>query len=162
MKRRFLASLAGLALFAAGCTLVGQGDLHVSNHLSGIGQDNTIFRAFVADAGDDFPPDGFLNIYVRGDDFGRPPDYGMNGFLYLVRTDEDCPQSEGAPESFTLDEVDIVGIATVTDGTVNQFFLLEDSSEVRDPRWALIEVFEIGPDFPGEHLIHRCGEVTWS
>jgi hypothetical protein len=69
--------------------------------------------------------------------------------------------SEGAPEAFTLDEVDIVGIATVTDGTVNQFFLVEDSSSVRDPRWALIELFEL-PDFPGEHLIHRCGAVTWS
>jgi hypothetical protein len=162
MKRLFFAPLAGFMLIAAGCTLVGQGDLQVSNDQSGIGADNTIFRAFVADSGDDFPPNGFLNIFVRGDDFGRPPNYGMNGYLYLVRTDEQCPQSEGVPESFTLDEVEIAGIATVTDGTVNQFFLLGDTPAVRDPRWALIELFEIGPDYPGEHLIHRCGEVTWS
>jgi hypothetical protein len=163
MKRLIFIPLAALALLVAGCTLVGEGDLHIANDESGLGADNTIFRAFVSDSGDDFPPDGFLNVFVRGDDFGRPPDYGMNGYLYLVRTDEQCPMSEGAPEAFTLDEVEIMGIATVTDGTVNQFFLIEDTPGVRDPTWALIELFEVGlPEFPGEHAIERCGEIDWS
>jgi hypothetical protein len=162
MKRLFLIPLAALAFLAAGCELVGEGDLNIANDESGLGADNTIFRAFVSDEDDAFPPEGYLNIFVRGDDFGRAPDYGLNGYLYLVRTEEECPESEGAPEAFTLDEVDIVGIATVTDGTVNQFFLVEDASGVRDPRWALIEILEIGPDFPGEHLIERCGDITWS
>ena len=161
MRKLAIIALAGLVVFAAGCTLVGEGDLHIANDESGIGADNTIFRAFVSDPGDAFPPDGYLNIFVRGDDFGRAPDYGLDGYLYLVSTDEECPQSEGAPEAFTLDEVTIVGIATVTDGTVNQFFLTEDTADARAPRWALIELFELA-DFPGEHLIERCGEVTWS
>ena len=161
MKRLFLAPLIGFVLLAAGCELVGQGDLHIANDESGIGADNTIFRAFVSDPGDAFPPDGYLNIFVRGDDFGQAPDYGMDGYLYLVSTDEQCPQSEGAPESFTLDDVTIIGIATVTDGTVNQFFLTEDTAAARAPRWALIELFELD-GFPDEHLIERCGEVTWS
>ena len=161
MRRFSMIVVAVLALFSAGCTLVGQGDLHIANDESGIGADNTIFRAFVSDPGDAFPPDGYLNIFVRGDDFGQAPDYGMDGYLYLVSTDEQCPQSEGAPEAFTLDEVTIVGIATVTEGTVNQFFLTEDTADARAPRWALIELFELEA-FPDEHLIERCGDVTWS
>jgi hypothetical protein len=161
MRRLTIIAVVGFALFAAGCTLVGEGDLHIANDESGIGADNTIFRAFVSDPGDAFPPDGYLNIFVRGDDFGHAPDYGMDGYLYLVSTGEECPQSEGAPEAFTLDEVTIVGIATVTDGTVNQFFLTEDTAGARAPRWALIELFELD-GFPDEHLIERCGEITWS
>jgi hypothetical protein len=161
MRRIAVIAIAGLALFAAGCRLVGQGDLHIANDESGIGADNTIFRAFVSDPGDAFPPAGYLNIFVRGDDFGRAPNYGMNGYLYLVSTDEQCPQSEGAPETFTLNEVEIVGIATVTDGTVNQFFLTQDTAAARAPRWALIELFDLD-GYPGEHLIERCGAITWS
>lgn len=150
-----------LGLFISSCTLVGQGDLHVANDQSGIGADNTIFRAFVADSGDVFPPPGQLNLFVRGDDFGKPPAYGMNGYLYLVRSNLQCPQSEGAPEAFTLSDVTLVGIVTVTNGSVNQFLLMPDSTAARQSHWALIELFELA-GFPGKHLIHRCGEVTWS
>ena len=155
-----VASMAA-GLLAVSCTLVGQGDLHISNDLSGIGRDNTIFRAWERDAGDPIPPAGFVSIFVRGDDFGHPPSYGMNGYLYLVRTDLACPQSEGRPESFTLGQVTIVGVVTVTNGTVNQFVLMPDSAANRQDRFALMDIGEI-QDFPGEHLLHRCGTITWS
>ena len=147
------------AVLAASCQLVGSGDLHVQNDLSGLGEDNTTFEAFVADPGDAWPPPGELAIWVKGDDFGSPPDYGMDGFLYVVRTELECPMSEGAPEVFELTDVDIVGVASVRDGSVNQFFTMPDSSANRDPRWALIEIGTVVPD---GHLIHRCGTVTWN
>jgi hypothetical protein len=153
--------LASASVFGMSCQLVGQGHLNISNDLSGIGADNTEFRAFVAETGDPFPPSGYMALAVRGDDFGRPPSYGMNGYLYLVGTSAPCPMSEGAPEAFTLAQVSIAGIATVTNGTVNQFFLLPDSSVNRHQRWALMEINEL-VGFPGKHLLERCGTVTWT
>jgi hypothetical protein len=135
--------------------------LHVSNDLSGAGQDNTFLRAFAPDTGDPWPPSGFVNLFVKGDDFGQAPSYGMNGYLYLVRTDLACPQSEGAPEVFRLSDVTIAGIVTVTAGSVNQFLTMQDNAANRQSRWALIEI----PEFPstgGGHLIRRCGTVTWT
>ena len=161
VSRVAVALLALGALVAASCTLVGQGALHVANDLSGIGADNTTLRAYVADPGDPFPPAGYANLFVKGDDFGHPPSYGMNGYLYLVSTNDPCPMSEGAPEAFTLGQVTIVGIATVTNGSVNQFFLMQDTPASRQARFALIEINELA-GYPGLHLIHRCGDVTWS
>jgi hypothetical protein len=161
LARTKLAALAATAILAASCTLVGEGDLHVQNDLSGIGADNTIFRAFEADTGDVFPPSGYLNLFVRGDDFGSPPAYGLNSYLYLVRTDDDCPMSEGAPETFELADVTLIGIVTITGGTANQFLLMPDAPGARQQTFALIEINELD-GFPGEHYIHRCGEVTWS
>ncbi len=158
--------IAVVLVLAAGmlggaCTLVGQGDLHVSNDLSGIGADNTTLHAYVADPGDTWPPPGQIGLKVHGDDFGTPPSYGMNGFVYLVRTSAVCPQSEGAPETFTLPQVTVVGIVTVTNGSVNQFLTMPDTPANRQPRWALIDIPELS-GFPGEHLVRRCGTVTWS
>ena len=160
-RRLSVGVLAVAAIFAASCQLVGQGNLHVANDLSGLGADNTTFRAFIADSGDPFPAPGYLNIFVKGDDFGRPPTYGMNGYLYLVSTDNICPQSEGAPEAFTLAQVNIAGIVTVAYGGVNQFVTLPDTTASRRPQWALIEINELA-GYPGLHLIHRCGAITWS
>lgn len=162
-RRRHLALLAlvALGLFAASCTLVGHGDLRVSNDLSGIGADNTTLQAFAPDTGDVWPPANDVNLYVKGSDFGSPPSYGMNGFLYLVRTALDCPQSEGAPEAFNLNDVTITGIVTVTNGSVNQFLTMRDTPANRASRWALIEINELA-GFPGAHKIHRCGTVTWT
>ena len=86
-----LVAAAVTAAAAMSCTLVGQGNLHVSNDLSGIGRDNTTLHAYVADPGDVWPPAGYVNIFITGDDFGSPPSYGMNGYVYLVRTDLNCP-----------------------------------------------------------------------
>lgn len=160
-KRTLL--LGGLALVAAlaiGCRQVGVGDLHVANDQSGIGQDNTVLRAYESDPGEPWPPVDSVNLWVKGDDFGHPPAFGMDGYLYLVRTSLACPMSEGAPEAFALADVTIVGIVTVRDGGVDQFLTMADSPAARSPRWALIEV----PEFPGTggaHLVHRCGTVTW-
>jgi hypothetical protein len=85
----------------------------------------------------------------------------MNGFLYLVRTGLDCPQSEGAPETFTLNDVTITGIVTVTNGSANQFLTMQDTPANRESRWALIEINELA-GYPGTHKIHRCGTVTWT
>jgi hypothetical protein len=148
------------SMLAASCTVVGQGDLHVSNDLSGIGRDNTTLTAYAPDPGDVFPPPGTVSLYVKGDDFGVPPSYGMNGYLYLVRTDLECPQSEGAPEGFNLADVTVVGIVTVTNGSVNQFVTMPDIAANRQPRWALIEINEFAGYEP-LHLSHRCGTVTW-
>jgi len=98
---------------------------------------------------------------VRGDDLGSPPSYGMNGFVYLVRTDLACPQAEGAPETYSLNDVTIAGIVTVTNGSVNQFVTMQDTPANRQSRWALIDIGELS-GYPGAHLIRRCGEVTWS
>lgn len=155
-----IAVLAVAAVFAASCELVGSGKLNVANDLSGIGADNTTFSAYAADPGDAFPPPGQLAVFVRGDDFGRPPSYGMNGYLYLVATSKACPQSEGAPESFVLGDVTIHGIVTVTGGSVNQFLLVPDAPASKTPRYALIEINEL-TGYPGEHLIHRCGQINW-
>jgi hypothetical protein len=161
LRNLALGLLAGVALVAASCTLVGQGDLHVANDLSGIGADNTILRAFAPDPGDPFPPPGYLNVLIRGDDFGLPPSYGQNGYVYLVRTNSACPESEGAPETFTLTDVAIVGIVTVTNGSVNQFVTMTDSPANRNSHFALIEIAEFS-GYPGEHRIDRCGAITWS
>jgi hypothetical protein len=161
-RARFaLLLLVAAGLAAASCTLVGQGHLYVANDLSGAGVDNTTLRAFAPDTGDAWPPAGFLNLFVRGDDFGHPPAYGMNGYLYLARTNLACPESEGAPEAFTLNDVTLVGLVTVTNGSVNQFVTMQDNAANRQARWALIEINELA-GYPGEHLIHRCGTVTWS
>jgi hypothetical protein len=162
-RRRAIIALAlvVLGVFAASCRLVGQGDLHVNNDESGIGADNTKLRAYVADPGEVWPPPGFVNLFIKGDDFGKPPSYGMNGYLYLVRTDLACPQSEGRPETFTLNDVTIVGIVTVTNGSVNLFVSMQDTPANRQSRWALIEINELA-GFPTEHLLHRCGTVNWS
>ncbi len=160
-RRLPIVLLAAVAMLAASCTLVGQGNLHVANDLSGIGADNTTMHAYAPDPGDVWPPAGSVNLQVRGDDFGHPPSYGMNGFLYLVRTGLDCPQSEGAPEAFTLNDVAITGIITVTNGSVNQFLTMQDTPANRQSHWALIEINELA-GYPGLHLIHRCGAVTWS
>jgi Photosynthesis system II assembly factor YCF48 len=161
LARMALFLLIGAGLAAASCTLVGQGNLHVANDLSGIGADNTIFRAFAPDPGDAWPPSGFVNVFVRGDDFGQPPSYGMNGYLYLAHTSLACPQSEGAPEAFTLSDVTLAGIMTVTNGSVNQFVMVQDTAANRQSNWALIEINELA-GYPGLHLIHRCGQVTWT
>ena len=81
---------------------------------------------------------GFVDLFVKGDDFGQPPTYGMNGYLYLVRTDLACPESEGAPEAFTLADVTLVGIVTVTNGSVNQNVTMLDTAANRQSHWALI------------------------
>jgi hypothetical protein len=151
--------LLGVAL--ASCRLVGQGDLHVANDLSGIGQDNTVLRAYAPDPGEPWPPAGFVNLFVKGDDFGKPPSYGLNSYLYLARTDAVCPQSEGMPESFELSDVTLLGIVTVVNGSVNQFVTMEDTPANRQARFVLMEVTELD-GYPGEHLIHRCGTVTWT
>jgi len=153
--------LAAFAIAAASCSLVGQGPLHVANDLSGAGADNTTLRAFAPGPGDAFPPPGWLSLFVKGDDFGQPTAYGMNGYLYLVRTNLACPQSEAAPETFTLAQVTITGLVTVTNGSVNQFLLMQDTPANRTSNWALIEINELA-GYPGEHFIHRCGEVTWT
>jgi hypothetical protein len=155
-----LALLAG-GLLAASCTLVGQGALHVSNDLSGIGADNTTLHAYAPGPGDAFPPAGYVSLWVKGDDLGSPPSYGMNGYVYLVRTDLNCPMSEGRPETFTLGDVTIVAIITVTNGSVNQFVTMQDSGANRQSHWALMDIGEVA-GYPGEHLLRRCGEVTWS
>jgi hypothetical protein len=154
-------ALGAIALGAAACELVGQGHLGVQNDLSGIGADNTMFYAWEHETGDAWPPAGMLSIAVRGDDFGHPPSYGMDGYLYLVRTNAQCPMAEGAPEVFQLSDVTIVGVVTVTDGTVNQVLSTPDSPSARQDRWALIEIGEYSNSEPG-HAIHRCGTVTWS
>ena len=160
-KISLLVAVAVLGVAAAGCELVGQGALPVQNDLSGIGADNTVFYAFEHETGDVWPPAGMLSLAVRGDDFGRPPNYGMDGYLYLVRTDLDCPMAEAAPEVFELDDVTIVGVVTVTDGTVNQVLSMPDDPAARQARWALIELSEYSATEPG-HAIYRCGTVTWS
>lgn len=157
----FVAAALSFAAVVVACREVGRGDLHVQNDLSGIGQDNTILRAYASDPGDPWPPAGQLNLYVHGDDFGAPPSYGMNGFLYLVRTSDPCPESEGRPETFMLSDVTIVGVVTVTNGTVNQFVTMPDTPASRQPTWALIDIGEL-QGFPGEHFIRRCGTVTWT
>jgi hypothetical protein len=162
MRKIFIMlAIAATAFAAAACEIVGQGDLHVQNDLSGIGADNTVFYAFEHESGDVWPPAGQLALAVRGDDFGRPPDFGMDGYLYLVRTHLECPMSEAAPEMFELDDVTIVGVVTVTDGTVNQVLTATNESSTRSARWALIEINEFEGYEPG-HLIHRCGSVTWT
>jgi hypothetical protein len=154
-----LVTLAAMAA-ALACREVGRGDLHVANDLSGIGRDNTIFRAYLSDPGEPWPPAGQLNLFVRGDDIGKPPSFGFNGYLYLVRTSMACPQSEGAPEVFHLPDVTITGIVTVVNGTVNQFVTMPDTPANRSGTWALIAIDET-PDTSGGHLISRCGTVTW-
>lgn len=153
--------LLASAAVALACRQVGSGHLNIANDLSGIGADNTELRIYESDAGEPWPPAGALNIWVKGDDFGRPPDFGMDGYLYLVRTSKACPQSEGAPEVFALADVTITGIVTVRDGSVDQFVAIADTPGARSPRWALIEVPEF-PDTAGGHLVHRCGVVTWT
>ena len=153
-------ALAGLTA-AMACKVVGQGDLHVANDLSGIGRDNTVFRAFVADAGEPWPPAGQVNLFVHGDDIGKPPSFGFNGYLYLVRTSSACPQSEGAPEVFRLSDVTITGMITVTNGTANQFVTMPDTPANRAATWALIALDET-PNTNGGHLISRCGTVNWT
>ncbi|HYM14804.1 MAG TPA: hypothetical protein VEZ14_04545 [Dehalococcoidia bacterium] len=158
-----IAALAavGIGLLAASCTLVGQGNLHVANDLSGLAADNTMLRAFAPGPGDAWPPAGFVNLWVKGDDLGSPPSYGMNGYVYLVRTGLPCPMSEGRPETFRLSDVTITGIVTVTNGSVNQFLTMQDTPANRAAHWALIDIGELS-GYPGEHFIRRCGDVTWS
>ncbi len=160
LQRLAVLGLVAGMLATVSCTLVGQGHLNVANDLSGIGRDNTTLQAFAPGPGDVWPPAGQVNLWVKGDDFGKPPSYGVNGYLYLVRTGAACPQSEGAPEAFTLSQVTITGIVTVTNGSVNQFLTMADTPANREARWALIEIGEV-PGYPGQHLIHRCGTVTW-
>ncbi|MHB8378123.1 MAG: hypothetical protein ACYDEB_14385 [Dehalococcoidia bacterium] len=159
--RTGLLVLAVVGLALVGCRQVATGSLHVANDLSGIGRDNTFLRAYAPDPGDVWPPTGQVNILVKGDDFGSPPSYGMNGYLYLVRTSALCPQSEGAPEVFTLSAVTITGIITVTAGSVNQFVTMADTPANRAATWALIDVGEF-PSTGGGHLIRRCGPVIWT
>jgi hypothetical protein len=154
-------ALGAVALAAAACELVGQGDLHVQNDLSGLGADNTVFYAWEHETGDVWPPTGFLSIAVRGDDFGSPPNYGMDGYLYLVRTDAACPMTEAGPEVYELADVTIVGVVTVTDGTANQVLSTPDVAGARQDIWALIDIGEFS-DTESGHAIHRCGTVTWS
>ena len=156
-----LLGLLVVAVAAVSCTLVGQGHLNVANDLSGIGDDNTELRAYVADPGDAFPAPGQISLFVKGDDFGSPPLYGMDGYLYLVSTGLACPESEGAPEAFTLADVTIVGVVTVRDGSIDQVLTMPDTPANRAARWALIAIPELA-GYPGLHLIHRCGTVTWS
>lgn len=158
--RLALALALASAMAAFSCTLIGQGQLHVANDESGIGANNTILRAYAHNPGDTWPAEGEIGVLVQGDDFGTPPDYGMNGTLVLVNTTADCPMSEGAPETFTMAEVAVVGNVPVVNGRVNQAFRLADTPAARAPRWALIETDEMA-DFPGEHRIHRCGTVSW-
>lgn len=161
IPRLALLLLVGAGVVAASCTLVGQGNLHVANDLSGLAIDNTTLRAYAPDPGDAWPPAGYVSLWITGDDLGSPPAYGMNGFVYLVRTDLACPQAEGAPETFRLSDVVIAGVITVTNGSVNQFLAMQDTPANRQSRWALIDVGELEGS-PGEHFIRRCGEVTWS
>lgn len=151
----------GVALVASGCRRVGHGQVSVANDLSGIGRDNTFIDAFASDPGDAWPPPGYLNLFVKGDDFGAPPTYGMSGYLYLVRSANACPQSEGVPETFALTDVTIAGIITITAGSANQFVTMQDTPANRQATWALIEIPE-APTVPGGHMIRRCGAVTWS
>ena len=150
-----------LAFAAVACRQVGVGTLHVANDLSGLGRDNTTFHAYAHEAGDTWPPAGQLSIYVQGDDIGKPPAFGENGFLYLVRTTAACPMSEAAPEVFKLSDVTITEVVTVTNGTVNQIGMLPDTAANRAPTWALVEIGE-EPDTGGGHLVRRCGTVTWT
>lgn len=149
---------AGMAAFL--CTLIGQGQLHISNDESGIGANNTILRAYAHNTGDFWPGPGEIGVLVQGDDFGTPPSYGLNGTLLLVSTNAECPMSEGAPETFAMSDVTSIGSVPVVNGTVNQAFRVTDNASARAPRWALIEPDELA-GFPGEHKIHRCGTVTW-
>jgi hypothetical protein len=150
-----------LGLAAVACVRVGEGQLHVQNDLSGLGRNNTFLQAFAPEPGDVWPPAGFLNLWVRGDDFGRPPAYGMNGYLFLVRTSAACPMTEAGPEVFGLDEVTVTAVITVREGSVDQFVTVRDEPGVRLSTWALVEIGEF-PDTGGGHFIHRCGTVTWS
>jgi photosystem II stability/assembly factor-like uncharacterized protein len=155
-----LLPLSGIALLVGGCTLVGQGALHVQNDLSGLGADNTVIRFYAHNAGDTWPASGELGVLVQGDDFGSPPSFGLNGTLLLVSTLADCPMSEGAPETFAMADVTTIGSVPVINGRVNQAFRVPDAGASRAPRWALIEPTELS-GFPGEHKIHRCGTVTF-
>ena len=166
MLRRFrlpllALTLLGVLVIGAACRHVGQGDLHVSNDLSGIGRDNTTFDAYAPDSGDVWPPAGNVNIFVKGDNFGSPPSYGLNSYMYLVRTNLACPQSEGAPEVFLLSNVTIVGVITITAGSANQFVTMADTPAARQSRFALMDIIET-PNTSGGHLIHRCGTVNWT
>jgi hypothetical protein len=152
-------SLVILAFAAGGCRLIGTGQLHVQNDLSGLGRNNTVIGAFIPDIGEPFPGRDEIAIYVRGDDFGRPPAFGLNGYLYLVRTELPCPESEAAPEVFRLNQVVVVGIITVRDGSVDQVVSMQNQQGSRDPTWALMDVGQL-PE--GGHYIHRCGTVTWT
>lgn len=155
------AAIVGIALFAMACTRIGQGDLHVANDLSGLGADNTTLQAFVADEGDPWPHEGDVSLWVKGDDFGDPPEFNFTGPLYLVRTEQDCPMTEAGPEVFHLDDVTITGVVTVFNGSVSQMLTMSNTPANRVSTWALIEIGEF-PDTGGGHLIHRCGTVTWN
>jgi hypothetical protein len=155
-----LVPFAGIALLAGACTLIGQGTLHVQNDLSGLGADNTVLRVYAHNPGDSWPAAGELGVLVQGDDFGAPPTFGLNGALLLVSTLAECPMSEGAPETFSFAEVTIIGNVPVIDGKVNQAFRIADTPASRAPRWALIDPNDLD-GFPNEHLIHRCGTVTF-
>lgn len=154
----WLLAIAGIA--ATSCTLIGQGALHVSNDLSGIGADNTVLRVYAHNTGDTWPAAGELGVLVQGDDFGMPPSYGMKGYLVLVSTNAPCPQSEGAPETFTLAAVTPIGVVPVIDGSVNQAFRIADTAANRRPTWALMETDEM-VGYPGEYRLHRCGTVSY-
>ena len=153
-----LVAAAGMA--AVSCTLIGQGSLHVSNDLSGIGADNTVLRFYAHNPGDTWPADGEFGVLVQGDDFGTPPSYGMNGTLLLVTTNAFCPMSEGAPETFKLTDVVVIGDVPVVNGSVNQAFRIPGVAESKRPTWALMETTELA-GYPGVHKLHRCGTVTY-
>jgi hypothetical protein len=166
MQRRRFARGAVLvlvmaALAAGACHQVGSGQLHVSNDESGIGRDNTFLHAVAPDPGDAWPAAGEVGVLVQGDDFGSPPSYGMNGYLYLVRTTSTCPQSEGTPETFKLSDVTIAGVITVTNGSVNQVVTMTDMPSNRAATWGLLALTEM-PDTNGGHRLYRCGTVAWT
>ncbi len=167
ISRRRATRLVGLlavlaALAAVACRQVGYGDLHGANDLSGIPRDNTWLRAFTPETGDSWPPTGYLNLWVKGDDIGFASNaYRMNGFLFLVHTTSDCPQVEGGLEAFLLSQVHIAGVVTVANGSANQFVTIQDTPANRQPTWALIDIGPT-PSTGGGHRIWRCGTVTWS
>ncbi len=154
-------ALALTALVAVACRTVGYGELHVANDLSGLARDDTFLRAFASDPGDVFPPSGYLNLWVRGDDFGHPPSYGLNGYAYLMRGNAACPETEAGPELVNLSDFSIEGIVTVRSGSVDQFLLMEDTPANRNATWALTDI-NAWPGSPGSYFVYRCGTVTWT
>lgn len=151
--------IGGIALMA--CHQVGQGQLNVANDLSGIPKNNTFLHAVVKDQGDPWPGANEVGILVQGDDIGQNPGYNLNGFVYLVHTSKACPMSEGAPETFALSDVQITGVITVNNGSVNQVVTMNDSPQNRASTWALIALGDL-QGHPGQHFIYRCGTVAWT
>ena len=169
VHRRTIGAVAFMALAVlvfSGCRLVGQGQLQVVNDESGLGANDTVVRAFAREPGDAWPPPGEAAILITGTDFGTPPDYGMDGELYFVNsTMAMCPTAGAGPHVFNIrgQAINIIGTVAVSDGNVHQWLtmpFLYPQPMRRYLSWALIDTEPL-PGSNGDHLIRRCGTMTW-